>query len=72
MFWKEENIKVYEQKTKKLIFDQMGTEEKWNELKEKIKSCIKTEGRKNNARLGHKFWWDRECSKEKRETKRAQ
>ena len=40
MIWKEENIKVYEQKTKKLIFDKMGTEERWNELKETIKSYL--------------------------------
>jgi len=39
-------------------------------LKEKIKSCIKTERKKKyKARLGHKFWWDRECNKEKRKTK---
>ena len=27
--------------------------------------------KKYRARLGHKFWWDSECSKEKRKTKRA-
>ena len=71
MIWKEDDIKVLEQKTKKSIFDKMETEERWNELKEKIKSCIKKRrGReKYKARLGQKFWWDRECSKEKNENK---
>jgi len=50
----------------------MGTEERWNELKEKIKSCIKTKRKKKyKATLEHKFRWDRECRKENWKTKRA-
>jgi len=69
MIWKQQSVKVYEEKTKNLIFGKEEMERNWNGIKKYIKPHKKEE--KYEIRFGYKFWWNKEWNKLKRRAKRV-
>lgn len=54
---------------KNLTFEKIGMGERWNEMKEKVKPTERK--RKYRERLRHKFFWDKEYSKGKKDNKKT-
>lgn len=72
--WSEEARSVFVTATKEGFADlesEGRSEEKWNRLKAAVKGAMQTKTIKRKRRkLGHKVWWDRECTRQKRDVKR--
>lgn len=68
--WKKESIQEYMESTKEILFQAEDLNEKWTELKKVIhEKMIKRKSKTRKWKIGHKFWWDKECSKVKRKVK---
>lgn len=76
--WDEEAIQGYKDMTEKLSRkeaerdkEENSVEDKWETMKRIIYgSLVKRTIKKRKRELGHKDWWDRSCTKRKREVKR--
>lgn len=73
--WEEEDIKMYKEKTEKVIWrmeEEETVEEKWKAIKELVQDAmVKVENRVKKRKIGYKKWWDSSCTKMKRTTERA-
>lgn len=73
--WDEEAIKKFKKETEEYKVEteeqKKRIEEKWEKLKKKIQAAMTKKGIKiRRKQLGYKDWWDRSCSRKKREVKR--
>ncbi|XP_077277120.1 uncharacterized protein LOC143905535 [Temnothorax americanus] len=73
--WDKKAIENYKKKTEGDIWEDtyqvLSIEEKWNKLKEIIhEAMIRKEIKIKNRKIGFKDWWDRNCTRKKREVKR--
>lgn len=71
--WGEDEIQKYKYMIEEMWESQEDTlvEEKWIRLKGRVQEAVirkKSKGKKKE--LGFKDWWDRECTRKKREVKR--
>ncbi|XP_076291061.1 uncharacterized protein LOC143214209 [Lasioglossum baleicum] len=65
--WSEEGIKDFREKFGRGKVGEVGVEEDWKGLKEKIKEVLGNAGKKEKGRrIG---WWDEECREEKRKVR---
>ncbi|KMQ89439.1 hypothetical protein RF55_10935 [Lasius niger] len=73
--WDKESIRRYKKNTKKTTWEedlQGMIEEKWEKLKGIVyEAIIKKKMVMRRIELGHKDWWDRQCSRQKREMQRC-
>lgn len=71
--WNEESTSIYNENTDKTekIRQNDNFKEKWEELKVHFQQGNKKGIKIRNWCLGEKKWWDRECSKKKREVLRC-
>lgn len=74
--WDEEAIQRYEEKTRmweqEKGFATSSIEEKWIRLKEKVMGAMmKKRIKKKKKKMGDKDWWDKECTRKKREVKKS-
>jgi len=76
--WDEEARKLYKANTEEGEEGEKGwiqgeeiTERKWEKIKETIQAALVIKKVKQRRRkIGHKDWWDKSCTKRKREVKR--
>lgn len=73
--WDEESVQMYKENVEKLTWekDSQGTiEEKLDKLKDMVQvAMIRKKVAKRKIELGQKDWWDKQCSKKKREVRRC-
>lgn len=73
--WNEESVALYRHKLEQsvdLMMTGNSVEEEWKYLKNKAHEAMqKKRIRVKKWKLGHKKWWDRDCSKAKRAAKNA-
>ena len=72
--WSEEDIAVFQNKTKEIKIDYAGesTEYLWKKLKERIGMAVTKRERKiKKIRFGYRRWWDKECRRKKRKVKKT-
>lgn len=72
--WDEEAIQRYMENTEEMqegeFQEEENVEDMWQKLKVWVKNAmIKKEIKIKKRKLGHKDWWDRSCTKKKREVK---
>lgn len=72
--WDEEAIQRYMENTEEMqegeFQEEENVEDMWQKLKIWVKNAmIKKEIKIKKRKLGHKDWWDRSCTKKKREVK---
>ena len=79
ILWDEESRKMYEERTEELShledekdWDPATVEGKWETIKRIINGAMvrRKIKRRKKRELGHKDWWDRNCSRKKRRLKR--
>lgn len=70
--WDEEAVQKYRDNTEKTQEEEdQEVEEMWQKLRVWVhKAMIKEEVKIRKRKLGHKDWWDKSCTKKKREMKR--
>jgi len=76
--WNKEAIRKYREKTEELNRreiqeegKELSIEEKWERIKEVvIGAMVRSKKKWRIKEIGHKDWWDRSCTKKKRELKR--
>lgn len=69
--WDKEAIRRYKEKTNKNIFvetqQEETIEEKWTNLKKMVhEAMVKKRVNTTRREMGHKDWWDKECTRKKR------
>ena len=73
--WDKEAVRCYKEKTDDLVWDDSqgrSIEEIWNKLKELVHDAmIKKEIKVKKWKIGSRDWWDRDCTRKKREVKRT-
>lgn len=75
VLWNEEAIKKYNERAEEL--SKLGgqvektIEQKWEELKKIVEGAmIRKRYKRRRKKIGYKDWWDRQCTKKKREIQR--
>lgn len=74
--WSEEDRALYKANTEEIGWsveqEEATVDERWEKLKDIVKkSMTYKERRSRKKKLGHKDWWNRSCTRKKREVKRA-
>lgn len=65
--WNVEGIQRYKEQLVNIKFKERKVESKWEKLKATVEGCmVKKKVQVKIWKLGHHFWWDRKCTKEKR------
>jgi len=79
VIWDKEAIQKYNEKTEEMskmedqgVCELETVEEKWERLKRIVHGAMvkRKVRRRKKKEIGHKDWWDRSCTKKKREVKR--
>jgi len=73
IMWNEEAIKKYQQMTEEVGQKEEGwtVEERWKRIKDMVeKAMVKKTIKLRRTKIGYKDWWDRECTRKKRNLKR--
>jgi len=80
IIWDKEAIQKYKERTEELskmedqgVYDAETVEEKWEKVKRIVHGAMvrRKVRRWKKKEIGHKDWWDRSCTRKKREVKRA-
>ncbi|XP_053989910.1 uncharacterized protein LOC128882349 [Hylaeus volcanicus] len=68
--WGKESIEQYKSKIRNIQLAEGNGKPGWQELKAAVlQSMDKRVVRRKRRKPGHKFWWDKQCSREKRKVK---
>ncbi|KAI4475510.1 hypothetical protein M0802_015130 [Mischocyttarus mexicanus] len=69
--WSKEKIVEFKERTKTKKFTKERLEDSWKELHEGTRGCMAREIIRQRKRvIREKFWWDKECTREKRKVKK--